>query len=234
MPVPAGPPPPAGELCTPWVDPTIVAARADMADISIDPAVLAAACLDASGLLYALSGRQYPGICTSTVRPYGGASGFDGIDLHLYPIHTVIEVKVDGETLTPDTYRVDGRRWLVRTDGQTWPADQWLHLADTEIGTWSATAAHGTEPPPAGVAAASTLAAELAKARSGLPNGLPRRLTSITRQAVSITQVDPMTYLDQGRLGIWDVDLFLRVANPARQRVRPAVFSPDLPRRRRV
>ncbi|MCK9901285.1 hypothetical protein MXD63_14505 [Frankia sp. Cpl3] len=235
MPVPAGPTPTPSGLCSPWVDAATVAARPDMADVTITPETLAAACVDASALLYILSGRQYPGICTSTVRPHNGSGGWGGIDLQLYPIHTVIEVKVDGETLGAGDYRLDDRRWLVRTDGLIWPSDQWLHLADTEAGTWSVAAVHGAEPPALGVSAASRLAAELAKERTpGATTALPRRLTNITRQGVSMTLVDPATYLDQGRTGVPEVDRFIAAVNPSRQRARPAVFSPDLPRRRRV
>lgn len=57
MPIPAGPPPTTDGVCAPWVDAATVSARHDMTDVTVDPDVLDAACLDASVILYGLSGR---------------------------------------------------------------------------------------------------------------------------------------------------------------------------------
>lgn len=263
MPVPAGPGSSTGGVCTPWVDAATVSARPDMTDVTVDSDVLDAACLDASILLYGLSGRQFPGECTATVRPHGGhygcrhpshlaawsavdsitaatngwggPCGDGGIDLGLYPVRSVTTVKVNGATLASSAYRVDDQRWLVVRIGLGfWPLDQDLNQPDTAANTFSVALTHGADPPPPGVSAASTLSAELAKARSGLPNNLPRRITNLTRQQVSVTVADPSVYLDKGLTGIYDVDLFLRTYNPHGQRARPLVWSPETQRRRRV
>lgn len=249
--------------CTPWVTPAAVSARPDMADANIQTSVIEGACADASGILYALSGRQYPGACTSTVRPHGGgygcchvathllsgcvtldswtaatnggACGDGGLDLGLYPVRSITQVKVDGQVVAPSAYRLDGKRWLVRLGATLhWPVDQRLDLPDTAVGTFSVTAAHGADPPDAGVSAASLLAAELSKSRSALPNSLPRRVTTIVRQGVTMAVADPQGYLREGLSGIWEIDLFLRAANPGRQTTKPLVWSPELGRRRRV
>lgn len=250
--------------CTPWVTPTVVAERPDMADTDIETGVIAGACTDASDLLFSLSGRQFPGACTSTVRPTGtcygcchathldrwaavdsitaATNGFGfgwpcdggGLDLGLYPIRSITSVKINGQVVSSGQYRVDGQRWLIRPGVIYWPPDRRPDLPDTADGTFSVTATHGADPPTSGVSAASLLAAELAKARSNLPNRLPQRITHLTRQGVSMTVVDPQRYLSEGLLGIWEIDLFLRSSNPARQTARPLVYSPDLPRRRRV
>lgn len=249
--------------CAPWVDLAAVRARPDMADhaATVSDDTIEAACDDASGILYGLSGRQFPGECTSTVRPLGysygcchtsgllhghvpldswtaatngGTCGDGGLDLGLYPIRSITSVKVNGQVVPSGQYRVDGQRWLVRPGVIYWPADQRLDLPDTADGTFSVTATHGADPPAAGVSAASLLAAELSKARSALPNQLPRRVTNLTRQGVSMTVVDPQSYLKDGFLGLWEVDAFITTYNPGRQRAKPVVYSPDLPRRRRV
>ena len=59
---------------------------------------------------------------------------------------------------------------------------------------------------------------------------LPQRVTPISRQGVSWTLLDPQDFLDNGRTGIYHVDLFLRTVNPDRARLRSRVFSPDLHR----
>jgi hypothetical protein len=252
-------------LCTPWVDSAAVSARHDMTNVTVDPTVLTAACLDASTLLYALSGRQFPGACTATVRPVdwsygcghvtgllarlasgrltldswtaatnGGICGDGGLDLGLYPVRTITQVKINGQVVDPSLYRLDGHRWLVRPGVLFWPTWQRLDLPDTADGTFSVTVTHGADPPPPGVSAASRFAAEIAKARTGAPNELPRRITSLSRQQVSMTLADPMTYLDKGRTGIFEVDVFLTAYNAGRQQMQPAVYSHDLMRRRKV
>ena len=47
---------------------------------------------------------------------------------------------------------------------------------------------------------------------------------------MSWTLLDPQDFLDKGRTGIYQVDLFLRTVNPDGARLRARVFSPDIPR----
>lgn len=97
----------------------------------------------ASDLLYEMSGRQFPGECSQTIRPCarrrwrhqvdaappgwstgwgwcgcGGSScdcgGLYSIELGAYPIVSVDRVMVDGVELDPSRYRVDDWRTLVR------------------------------------------------------------------------------------------------------------------------
>lgn len=148
----------------------------------------------ASDVLFRLSGRQFPGLCSTTVRPCGmragdaapperhwrsmGVCGCAGdrcgcglsrIDLGGGPIVSVDEVRVDGVAIDPTRYRVDGWRWLVRlpdADGKrrTWPTWQRLDRDDTEDETFSVTYTYGRTPPELGVRAAAALACELAMA----------------------------------------------------------------------
>ena len=58
----------------------------------------------------------------------------------------------------------------------------------------------------------------------------PQRVTQVSRQGMSWTLLDPQDFLDKGRTGIYQVDLFLSTVNPRRRRLRSRVFSPDVPR----
>lgn len=217
----------------------------------------------ASDLLYDLSGRQYPGLCTQTVRPCARRSGVrrresavpggwntswgwclcgdscscagnQRISLGAYPVVEVTEVKVDGVVLDPSLYRLDDRRVLTRLedpDGSNpgWPSTQHLDLADTEDGTWSVSFTWGEDPPPAGVRAAAVLACELAMAcdpDTAEQCRLPKRVTSITREGVTMV-LSPSDFLTDGKTGLWEVDLFLAAANPAKVQQRAQVWTPS-------
>lgn len=250
-----------GGVCTPWITAADIRGRLGPdGDKITDSGVVPQAALDASNLLYALSGRQFPGACTAVLRPYAGQGGvfglsasraaempwdsymasvnggvcWAGIRLGVYPIRAVTSVKIDGVTVNPNQYRVDDARWLVRKNGQPWPAWQRLELDDTAVGTFSVAVSYGADPPPLGFSAASALGAEFARAGAGLANKLPQRLQSITRQQVSMTVLDPMQFLEKGFTGITQADMFIRAYNPAKQTMRPSVWSPDVASSRRV
>lgn len=144
------------------------------------------------------------------------------------PVGEVTEVLLDGEILDEEAYRVDNRRSLVRIDGGCWPTCQEMGLPSTEMGTWEVTYLRGLEVPAAGQAALGALACELCKACIGDSSCcLPARVTEITRQGIKMAMLDPMDFLDQGRTGIYAVDLWLRAVNPLGRSRRAHVFSVD-------
>lgn len=246
---------PSTTVCAPWADEADLCAPCDEYTV---PGDLLADCLQAaSEVLYALSGRQWSGECTDTVRPGGipydqwlglrpwptvhgdrywqgyrgpwplGLAPVAEVVLGGYPITEVTQVKLDGVVLVDGTdYRVDNWRTLVRLANsqgmpRVWPAWQRMDLADTEVGTWSVTFKHGTAPPAMGRRACALLACELAKACDPSVFGdgdclLPERVTTIARQGVTAVVLDPMAFLDEGKTGIYQVDLFLTAANPGR------------------
>lgn len=214
----------------------------------------------ASDTLYELTGRRWPGLCETTVRPQSGVAaagrtwpgnGYDvgvlarGVwscscnrstrtgcssvpELKLADrVVEIIEVKVDGEVVPADEYRLDDHRYLVglrRPDGseRTWPCCQRDDLADTEVDTFSVTFVRGGLPPVGGTIAAASLACEFARA-AGLLEGtcrLPKRVTSIVRQNVTVAVLDPLTLFQEGRTGLPEVDLWLESVRqgPARRR----------------
>lgn len=166
------------------------------------------------------------------------------IELPGYPVTAIIGVKIDGETIPDDEYRVDDNRLLVRmkptadaipTVRPGWPTCQRLDLPDTEVGTFSVHFAYGSAPPQSGVLAATILAAEIALAFDPTSSStrLPERVRAIVRQGESVTMVDPQDVLDKNRTGIPEVDLFLKAFNPQGMQRRAQVWSPDLARSRR-
>ncbi|QOR55439.1 MAG: hypothetical protein SHS37scaffold145_90 [Phage 71_18] len=260
-------PEPRSSTCQPWATVADVCAPCD--DYAGD-AVLLDDCLQiASDLLFQLSGRQFPGVCEVTVRPWapcacnswlpygrninslqdflawrirlGGACSCTpySLDLGDYPIVGVSEVKVDGVVIDPGDgvatgYRIDNYRSLVRLPDPVtgyrgvWPCCPVIDLPDTAQGTFSVTYSYGQSPPPGGVRAAATLGCQLALACiSSNDCRLPQRVQSITRQGVSMVMLDPFDFLEDGKTGLFDVDLWLRSVNPGKLARPPAVLSPD-------
>lgn len=231
------------------------------------PVDMSAVAFEASQVLFELSARQFSGTCTKTVRPCssrdmcgvqilsrGHVIGWDGggwagtpcgcthldrILLSGYPVKEITEVLIDGDVVDPDTYRLDGWRWLVRTRDPAepdvalrWPSCQTLDLPDTEDGTFSVTYRYGQDPPLVGIDAAAELACELYKAcqtGSGADCKLPSGTTRVIRQGVVIERLTFSAWgLQDGiwRTGLTRVDTFLNAYNPNRLRRRPAFWSP--------
>src|SRR5690606_39649442 len=106
------------------------------------------------------------------------------------PVHSIVEVKVDGTPLVTGAYRVDNNRLLVRTDGGRWPRCNDLTRADSEPGTWSVTARVGEEPPEGAALAMGELACEIAQAADGQDCRLPAGVQQLVRQGVTISYPD--------------------------------------------
>lgn len=158
------------------------------------------------------------------------------IDLGYWPVVNVAYVKIDGVTIDPSTYRLDERKYLVRLANPTdnysnpgWPLCQRLDRASDAPETFEVMIEHGVAPPPSGRAAARKLAGEMAKACAGMACALPGKVTSVHRQGVAMTLIDP-AMLDKGLTGVYEVDLFLKAHNPNGRRGKSVMWSPDLPR----
>lgn len=223
----------------------------------------------ASEVLYALSGRQYPGECAETVRPCSGGSALPGfswgrwsypwipikngatwlnigpacgchvaydcgcngvnqVNLGRSDVTEVLSVNIDGTELNSSAWRLDEGRFLVRTDGNTWPCCQDLNKDIGETGTWYIELNYGAPVPSVGKQAASALALELVKACIGADCDLPQRVTNLVRQGVSMTLLDPQTFLTEGRTGLYLPDLFISTVNPHGLQRRATVWSPEV------
>ena len=149
------------------------------------------------------------------------------VDLGVYPIVTINSITEDGADLDASAYHVESDRYLVRTDGKHWELCQDLNQPLTVQGTWSVDVTFGDPLPMSARSAAASLAIETGRAFSGLPNQLPQRVTSVNRQGVSWVLLDPMSFLENGKTGLYDVDLFIGTYNPDKLRQKPRVLSPD-------
>lgn len=141
--------------------------------------------------------------------------------------HEVSGVKVDGTTLDDDEWELVDSRWLRRLEG-SWPRCQNPDLPDTEVGTMSFVMRWGSLPPATSKTAMSKLTAELVKLRTGDKTcELPSRVQSVARQGVSFTLLDPMTFLDEGKTGVYLIDQFIVVANPSGSKRPPGIWRAD-------
>lgn len=143
---------------------------------------------------------------------------------------SIIQVKLDGTPMVTGAYRVDNGNRLLRIDGGKWPACQNMNLADTQPGTWSVTAQFGNLVPSDGSLAAGELACELSKSLANDKDcKLPRGVTQVSRQGVTINYGKVADALKEGMTGLYLVDLFLHAVNP-NQLVAPAhVYNVDAP-----
>ncbi len=242
----------SSEICSLWASVDEMAACCEM-DITTDATTTEWALQQASEMLYRLSGYEYPGICTATVRPcssylscwapgawYAGDCGcarLSKIRLAGYPVAGITSVLIDGEVVPPSEYRVDRGRELVRladADGQmqSWPTCQRLELS-SGIGTFFVTYDYGQNPPLSGVQAAAQLACQIAQQCPGAAGGetgecaLPAGTVRIARQGITIdTQALGIWLLGTQQTGMALVDMFLNVYGKGRQR-RTALLVPE-------
>lgn len=159
-----------------------------------------------------------------------------------YPVREIVEVLIDGQTVDPDGYRLDGWNTLVRMADpgppvvdQSWPACQNLALNADQPGTFQITYRYGIDVPALGRRAACQLACQLLAACPGTPaqasGTLPQGVVSIDRQGVKVERSLLANWFDPKKpTGLTAVDMFLRAHWAGRQQRRSAIFSPDIAR----
>lgn len=153
-----------------------------------------------------------------------GCSWPDTIRLPNTPVVEVAEILVDGNPLTPQDWTLVDDRWLARPQG--WPWRQRLDLPSTEPDTWEITYTWGQAVPQLGRMAAAVLTCEFAQAWSGKACKLPKRVTQLVRENVSMTILDPFEFLEAGRFGVYEVDAFIAAWNPARLQKPAKLIAP--------
>jgi hypothetical protein len=153
------------------------------------------------------------------------------------PVYSVTSVRVDGVSLNVtggDIFVLD-QQWLVRTNTTAcWPqcADQ--NLAPGDVNAFEVTYLRGRPVPDALAQAYAVLACEFARACLSLPCRLPSRVSSISRQGVTISMVDIADLLRNGLTGLWEVDQVIRSLNPNGLTGRTRFYSPDFQEPRQV
>jgi hypothetical protein len=202
----------------------------------------------ASHILWSLSGRKYSG-SHNVVEFYDVSSGLGSFDrlvqsqaalfassgytnscvncgfphrmrLRHQPVQRVLSVEINGTVVDPSEYALLNHAILGFVPG---------HLACV-ASCVRVSYIWGTNPPAGGRAAATMLAEQLLLAWDNDDEcRLPARVTNVSRQGVSWTILDPQDFLNDGRTGIYTIDLFLKSVNPDKARRPARVFSPDLP-----
>ncbi len=203
----------------------------------------------ASDILFQLTGRQWSGECSDTIRPPArcgcpvercGCGHVSEYRLPGFPVIAVDQVLVDGEIVPPERYRIDNNADLVYMPNPddwsepigAWPWYQRAELPPTERYTWQVSYTYGQPPPIGGVIAAAALGCQLAL--SWLPKGhpdrpacqLPSRVTNVVRQNVTLAIIDPLTLFRDGQTGLTDVDLWLNSVILGEERKPASVFVP--------
>lgn len=207
----------------------------------------------ASYVMWALSGRKYTGLTTVTeryvrfaplintrllqeaaivnsrinkslelVEPWVSAE--TRIRLRGQPVREIKTIRnVGGDIVNQDRYYLVDHSTVQFSEGAL------IVPADIEISY-----SYGAEPPVLGKMAARRVAIEFIKLWTGDSDcALPERITSVSRQGVTYTVLDSQDFLQEMRMGIYEIDLFLKTNNPNKAQKRSKVFSPDIPRARR-
>jgi hypothetical protein len=147
---------------------------------------------------------------------------------------TPLEILIDGEELDLSAVRVDNYNRLVRIDGGHFPTCQNLGSPPTEEDTWQVTYAKGQSAADVGGdLVAGILACEYAKAMCDDEScRLPKRVSSIQRQGITMAILDDFTKLQTGFTGIWEIDDWIATYT-TNLRTGPwqasSVSSPDIP-----
>ena len=137
-------------------------------------------------------------------------------------------ITVGSDIIPVDSWRVDDAKWLVRTDGDCWPMCQ-DYNTDSGDSFFQVTYFKGQPVPSVLLQAAGELACEWAKACVGAPCRLPQRVTSISRQGVSVSLTDMDAILKNGLTGIPTVDQVILRFNPYLLTSKMSIASPDFP-----
>lgn len=146
----------------------------------------------------------------------GGACHADLI-LPDRPVLTIDTVTVAGTVMDADLYELRGDNRLHRLDGTHWTAQTVVDYTT------------GSNIDEGAKLAVSRLAMELAKL--AMPDGkcgLPERVQTVVRNGVTFALLDPQTFLDGGRTGIYIVDLFLTAQHHLAQGPSSSVVSPGI------
>jgi hypothetical protein len=183
-----------------------------------------------TSLLYTLSGRRFKGRKRVTVDVEIDSRGYVKLNPWV-PVRQIISSSVPVALSPGGTYAAVPRTGATNLYGpQGWGAG----LASAVV---TMTIEYGEDPPASGRDAAAALAAhmlradprylELVQGTEAQEDVLPAsHITSITRQGVTYSFADRAALAREEQTGVYEVDLFLRAANPNGMRHQPKVVAP--------
>lgn len=138
------------------------------------------------------------------------------------PIASIVSITIEGSVVPTGSYEIHGAQTVVRTDGLLWPA--------CNDGSWSVVARFGKAVPTLGLLAGGELTCEFIKMfRNVKECRLPQRVQNVTRQGVTMAFLDPLTFLEKGRVGLYLADLFISAFNPYGLKQPSRIRNPDMP-----
>lgn len=150
-------------------------------------------------------------------------------------VDTVTQVMVNGVIIAPSSWRVDNHTWLVRTDGDCWPRCQDYNVDSPADGTMVVSYGVGQPVPEDILDITAMLACEFAKACAADKGcRLPGRLQTLTRQGITVSNVDIDTVLKYGLTGITEIDMVIMADNPYGLKQKNFLYSYDTAPRFRV
>lgn len=179
------------------------------------------------------------------------------ISLYGRPVSAVHSVRgpagsstVQGELIDPSLYQVNNgtQLWLIQPSADWWwpgglydiaypppwfnSQQGWRPSVDARDITVDYT--YGSKPPIDLQRAIGQLAQQFAFAEACDWSNcqLPERVTSVTREGISYTLLDPQDFLDHGRTGLYFVDLVIKTYVGTKHRA--GVMSPEIPPPRRI
>ena len=139
------------------------------------------------------------------------------------PISNILEIVINGEVLSPNSYQIRAHKEVVRTDGKPWPASNdfsrspYMVPTEDDCGTaWVVRYLHGKCPPISAQLAAAELARITAKSVCG-NNCLPENVRRITAEGIDvrILERDSSLYNLRSNFGNVIIDSWLNSVNPA-------------------
>jgi hypothetical protein len=200
----------------------------------------------ASWILYKLTAEKYPGLQQTTDCYSLNDSGelkfqpqlINGqmvnlpaniattsntqLRLRRHPVISIVDVFSGGVEIPITEIELRNNAFIMRKD-----KTPFIMTPQEEL---CVTYQHGTPPPIAGKRAAVRLANELILAEKGDAQcALPDSVTSISRQGVSYTLLDPQVYIEKGRTGVYEIDMFIYAANPRGALKKPNVYTAARP-----
>lgn len=223
-------------------------AEADLLDScdtsAVTPEVLAEAFTFASFVMFNLTRRRYPGLCSDVYQPFSdnccwlklcghGPVYHGAVRLPHVDVREITQVKIDGAVVAPSEYFLRGRYLMSQrqADGslRAWPCWQDLNAAIDAADTFTIALTHGADPPAALKTATAKLAWEFALAWTPACAGtcrLPQRVTTLTRAGTTFAIIDPLTVFDKGRTGVPDIDMAIAAEMFGETRKRAFVGRP--------